>query len=333
MSISKLFPKQKDFNILNIGITMNIYKIVFKNIILFLSLTFFSSCNENQDKGNVLKNFQISTERFIIHKNFPSKYVLPRNIEIWLPSGYDSLKALPVLYMFDGQNIFHGKKGWFSNKYNHGWQVDNTLDSLFLIQKAPKMIVVGIYNLGVMRRSEYMPAKPLEEVRKRINQSGNSNHEDFKKYGILSDEFLKFLVEELKPFIDDNYKTFKDKDNTFLAGSSMGGLISLYAICEYPDIFGGAACLSTHWPILDGVFIDYLKNKIPDYKSHKIYFDFGTLGLDSLYEPYQLLVDSIMIENGYTKNKNWVTKKYFDEDHNEDYWRARFHIPIDFFFN
>ena len=109
MSIAKLCPKQKDFNILNIGITMNIYKIVFKNIILFLSLTFFSSCNENQDKGKVVKNFQISTERFIIHKNFPSKYVFPRNIEIWLPSGYDSLKALPVLYMFDGQNIFHGK--------------------------------------------------------------------------------------------------------------------------------------------------------------------------------------------------------------------------------
>ena len=78
---------------------MNIYKIVFKNIILFLSLTFFSSCNENQDKGNVLKNFQISTERFIIHKNFPSKYVLPRNIEIWLPSGYDSLKAFRTSYV------------------------------------------------------------------------------------------------------------------------------------------------------------------------------------------------------------------------------------------
>ena len=168
MSISKLCPKQKDFNILNIGITINIYKIVFKNIILFLSLTFFFSVlvTKNQDKVNVVKNFQISTERFIIHKNFPSKYVLPRNIEIWLPSGYDSLKALPVLYMFDGQNIFHGKKGWFSNKYNHVLAIDNTLDSLFLIEKAPKMIVVLlIYNLGVMRRSEYMPAKPLEEVR------------------------------------------------------------------------------------------------------------------------------------------------------------------------
>ena len=312
---------------------MNIYKIVFKNIILFLSLTFFSSCNENQDKDNVVKNFQISTERFIIHKNFPSKYVFPRNIEIWLPSGYDSLKALPVLYMFDGQNIFHGKKGELSNKYNHGWQVDDTLDSLFLIEKAPKMIVVGIYNLGVMRRSEYMPAKPQEKIEMGIEKSESWAYESFKKYGITSDKFLKFVVEELKPFIDDNYKTYKDKDNTFLAGSSMGGLISLYAICEYPDIFGGVACLSTHWPILDGVFIDYLKNNIPDYKSHKIYFDFGTLGLDSLYEPYQLLVDSIMIEKGYTKNKNWVTKKYYDEDHNEDYWRARFHIPIDFLFN
>ena len=80
-------------------------------------------------------------------------------------------------------------------------------------------------------------------------------------------------------------------------------------------------------------FYRLLKNKIPDYKSHKIYFDFGTLGLDSLYEPYQLLVDSIMIENGYTKNKNWVTKKYFDEDHNEDYWKLGFIFQLISFFN
>ena len=90
----------------------------------------------------------------------------------------------------------------------------------------------------------------------------------------------------------------------------MGGLISAYAICEYPEIFGGAACLSTHWPALDGVFIEYLKKNIPDPNFNKFYFDFGTLGLDSKYEPYQLIVDSIMIANGYENNVNWVTKKF-----------------------
>ena len=68
---------------------------------------------------------------------------------------------------------------------------------------------------------------------------------------IQSDNYLKFLVKELKPFIDSSFSTLKDQQNTFIAGSSMGGLISMYAICEYPLVFGGAACLSTHWP---GIF-------------------------------------------------------------------------------
>lgn len=67
---------------------------------------------------------------------------------------------------------------------------------------------------------------------------------------VRSDRYLEFLVKELKPFIDRNFSTRPDRSNTFIAGSSMGGLISLYAICEYPETFGGAACLSTHWPVL-----------------------------------------------------------------------------------
>ena len=141
------------------------------------------------------------------------------------------------------------------------------------------------------------------------------------------------MVEELKPFIDLKYKTLSGRNNTFLAGSSMGGLISAYAICEYPDIFGAAACFSTNWSALDGVFIEYLKNNIPNSKNHKFYFDYGTLGLDKNYEPYQLMVDSLMVLNGYKSNEDWLTKKFVGEDHNEDFWRARFHYPIKFFFN
>ena len=101
---------------------------------------------------------------------------------------------------------------------------------------------------------------------------------------------------------------------------------------EYPNIFGGAACFSTHWPVLDGVFIEYLKNNLPDPRSHKLYFDYGTLGLDSKYEPYQLIVDSLLTVKGYKTNVNWITKKFEGDDHNEVSWRARFHYPIEFFF-
>ncbi len=297
---------------------------------LALSVVFFVLSCANQKKTII--NNQIPAERYIVYNNFPSKYVSPRNIEVWLPDGYDNIKALPVLYMFDGQNIFHGKKGWINNTYNHGWQVDETLDSLFHLGSVPRMIVVGIFNTGIKRVSEYMPAQPIKEIEKRIIQAEKLLQEDYEKYGITSDQFLKFIVRELIPFIDINYKTIEGRSGTYLAGSSMGGLISAYGICEYPDVFGGAACFSTHWSILDGVFIEYLKNHIPNSELHKLYFDYGTLGLDSEYESYQLIVDSLMMVNGYEENKNWITKKFENDNHNEDFWRARFHYPIEFFF-
>ena len=285
---------------------------------------------ENNDLA--LNDDKIKTQTYVVYKKFPSKYVIPRDIEVWLPTNYEEASALPVLYMFDGQNIFHGKKGWINDQYSHGWQVDETLDSLINIGIIPPMMVVGVFNTGAKRFSEYMPAKPKKEIQKRISNQAKLVKEGYRKHGISSNQFLKFLVEELKPYIDKHYKTKIGRRNTYIAGSSMGGLISAYAICEYPNVFGKAACFSTHWPALDGVFIEYLKNNLPSPKTHKIYFDYGSIGLDSLYEPFQVEVDSLLMRRGYTKGRNWLTKKFEGEDHNEKFWRKRFHFPIKFFF-
>ena len=137
-------------------------------------------------------------------------------------------------------------------------------------------------------------------------------------------------MEELKPFIDTNFKTKKDRANTFVAGSSMGGLISAYAICEYPEVFGGAACFSTHWPILDGVFTEYIKENLPDPTTHKIWFDYGTEGLDRQYEPFQKIADEAMKKRGFEHGKNWMTQKFEGKEHHENAWRERFHIPMVF---
>ncbi len=290
---------------------------------------FLHFCESND---TVLKKNKIKAQKYIVYKNFPSEYVISRDIEIWLPTNYEEVSALPVLYMFDGQNIFHGKKGWINDQYSHGWQVDETLDSLINIGIIPPMMVVGVFNTGVKRFYEYMPAKPKKEIENRIPNQAKWVQEGYLKHGISSNQFLKFLVEELKPYIDKHYKTKIGRRNTYLAGSSMGGLISAYAICEYPNVFGKAACFSTHWPALDGVFIEYLKNNLPSPKTHKIYFDYGTIGLDSLYEPFQVEVDSLLMRRGYTKGRNWLTKKFEGEDHNEKFWRKRFHFPIKFFF-
>ena len=155
---------------------------------------------------------------------------------------------------------------------------------------------------------------------------------------INSDNYLKFIVSELKPFIDNIYSVYSDQQHTFIAGSSMGGLISLYAICEYPNIFAGAACVSTHWPGVTNIennpipaaLFDYMKNHLPDPKNHKIYFDFGTETLDANYEPFQLQADQVMKSKGYKEGKNWLSKKFERADHSEKSWAERLDVPLVF---
>lgn len=155
--------------------------------------------------------------------------------------------------------------------------------------------------------------------------------------GPISDKYLKFLVTELKPLIDSTFSTFTDQSNTYISGSSMGGLISMYAICEYPDVFGGAACLSTHWPgtipaennPVPAAFLKYLKDHLPLPVNHRIYFDYGSETLDAFYKPFQLKADEIMKAKGYA-SKNWITREFPGENHSEKAWNKRFSIPVVF---
>jgi enterochelin esterase-like enzyme len=271
-------------------------------------------------------NSRYATEKI---EAFPSKIVQPRTIEILMPVKVHHDERFPVLYMMDGQNLFHPHPGW-GGGINQGWRVDEVLDSLFQAGSLGKVIVVGIYNLGAARGAEYMPEKPHKQVKQRIRDTNHEWYKHYKEMPPQSDAFLQFLVGELKPFIDSNYMTIPDRANTFVAGSSMGGLISAYAICEYPEIFGGAACLSTHWPPLEGVFVEYIKNNLPDPATHKIYFDHGTEGLDAEYRPYQLLVDAAMTTKGYQQDINWKTIEYKGAKHHEDDWYARLHVPLKF---
>lgn len=117
----------------------------------------------------------------------------------------------------------------------------------------------------------------------------------------------------------------------------MGGLISMYAICEYPNVFGGATCLSTHWPGIFTVennpipeaFVTYLRTNLPYPFNHKFYFDYGDKTLDALYLPLQKKVDEVMKAKGFT-HRNWITKFYPADDHSEKSWNRRLNIPLEF---
>jgi len=113
-------------------------------------------------------------------------------------------------------------------------------------------------------------------------------------------------------------------------GSSMGGLISLYAVSEYPHVFGGAGCVSTHWPAGGDLLVDAMASTLPPASTHKLYFDFGTETLDSEYEPFQQRMDSHLRQAGYVENKNWLTLKFDGAEHSEKSWRERVEIPLAF---
>jgi predicted alpha/beta superfamily hydrolase len=266
-----------------------------------------------------------------------SKYISARNIDVWLPSDYDTSKRYSVLYMNDGQVLFDPSLSWLNDE----WQVDEMMGKLLKEKSIENTIIVGVFNSGLGRVDDYFPQKPFESLPQKYVDSmrielDKVEYTKSMMINVHSDNYLKFLVEELKPFIDERYSTLPDKEHTYIMGSSYGGLISMYAISEYPDVFQGAACLSTHWigsftdnPTIAQAFIDYFGDNIPNSKNHKIYFDYGTETLDQYYEPYQFKIDSIMKLNSYTES-NWKTLKFEGKNHSEASWRERLDIPLTF---
>ncbi len=269
---------------------------------------------------------------------FPSKYVTARNVDVWLPDGYSPSKKYAVLYMHDGQMLYDASTTW--NKT--AWEVDDVLSTLEKTGRIKETIVIGVWNGDKTRHADYFPQKPFENLKKSEKEAiyaaarGNGASV-FNNFKIYSDGYLKFLVKELKPYIDSHYTVSTNAEDTFVAGSSMGGLISMYALCEYPEVFGGAACFSTHWPgifsmegnPIPAAFFAYMNKHLPKANTRKIYFDYGDQTLDAFYPPLQKQVDSLMNAKGY-RDSYWLTKFYPGDDHSEKSWSKRLHIPLEF---
>ena len=280
----------------------------------------------------------VSSGSIVRVADFPSRHIPSRTIDVWLPSGYDASIPHAVLYMHDGQMLFDPTDTWVGDE----WGVDETLGALLEAREVRPVIVVGIANGGPRRHAEYFPQKPFESLSPAERETllaatrGDPAKPLFTA-PVDSDRYLRFLVEELKPWVDATFATAPERAHTFVAGSSMGGLISLYAICEYPEVFGGAACLSTHWigvfhdddnPIPEA-FLGYLRTHLPAPGRHRLYFDHGDAALDAFYPVHQNRVDALLRAAGYGPDQ-WVTRSFPGEDHSEGAWRRRFALPATF---
>jgi predicted alpha/beta superfamily hydrolase len=219
-----------------------------------------------------------------------------RRIWIYLPKGYATAKtAYPVLYMHDGQNLFNEQTAPFGE-----WGVDEAMDSLQK-QTGKQMIVVGIDNGGDKRMSEYNPY-------------------DFEKNKGEGDKYIDFLVQTLKPYIDNKFRTKKDVANTFTAGSSMGGLISLYAVLKYPNVFGGAGIFSPAFWTAPQLYADVEKT---DWNGNRPKFFFYAGGKESntMVADMKRMIAIIEKKKGNVNTTSIVNALGL---HNEPTWRKQF---------
>lgn len=222
-----------------------------------------------------------------------------RRIWIYLPDGYSSSRTrYPVLYMHDGQNIFD-----IITSYAGEWGVDECIDTMMR-----KCIVVGIDNGGDKRLNEYCPYDFT------LQGFGGSNSVN-KGEG---DPYVDFLVKTLKPYIDEHYRTLKNKKNTFTAGSSMGGLISLYATLKYPKVFGGAGVFSPAFWVAPKIY-DAIKTRGKKVNA-KIYFYAGKQESESMVPDMLKAFEGM---NRVTSSK-MITVIRDDGKHNEPTWRKEF---------
>jgi predicted alpha/beta superfamily hydrolase len=184
-----------------------------------------------------------------VHPNMPSAFLdQDHTVIVWLPPSYanDLDRHFPVLYMHDGQQVFDPS----TSTWHHDWQVDERCSELIYQKRLQEIIVVAIYSTPD-RYAEYNPAE-------------------------RGPDYAKFLIDELKPFIDSEYRTLPAREHTAVAGSSMGGAISFYLAWSRPDVFFGAACLSSAFLHRQGRFSINMVNRTETLPDLRLYLYGGS---------------------------------------------------------
>lgn len=238
-----------------------------------------------------------------------------RDILVYLPPSYETgNERYPVLYLHDGQNLFDE-----ATSFAGEWRVDETME--VLSEEGLEAVVVGIPNAGLARLDEYSPFR------------------DKRSGGGLGDRYLDFIINDLKPLIDAQFRTLPGRENTGIMGSSMGGSISLYAFFRHPEVFGFAGAMSPSFWFANGAIFKYVKGApfIPG----RIYLDAGTreynqgnwLSTRSHSRRYYAGVrrmHRLLAKKGYRPRRDllYVEEKW--ARHDEDAWSRRLPRAIRF---
>jgi len=236
-------------------------------------------------------------------RNLQYDILLPRDVIIWLPPGYDSSnERYPVLYMHDGQNTVDPA----TTPLGVDWQIDEAADSLIRSGEINPFIMVGVYNSRT-RNSDYRNCDT----------------------GFV---YVKFLADVLKPKIDSLYRTKPEPKYTFNGGSSMGGIISLMAAWERSDVFGGAICFSPAFKISSIDYVTPVSQYSGNKKDLKLFIANGGIGLEERLQPGVDEMVETLKRKGFVEGTNLLYKKYPEDRHTEGDWARRIPEALIFLF-
>ena len=287
-------------------------------------------CVQSMLSAQIQEVPKVSSGKIVRWAQWPSAFVEARNVDIWLPPEYDAnpTSTFPVLYFQDGQNLFDASLSYGGVE----WGLDEWMAKLIAEKRIKPAIVVGIWN-SPKRFREYMPEEPFYTLEDSIRNALSTE-----RGGVpVSKQYLRFLVEELIPRVDREFRTQANRESRFLAGSSMGGLISMYTLVKNPDLFSAAACISTHWPSslkfntgeIPASIQKWMEENIPVNPNYRMYFDHGTTQLDAWYPQWQKQVDAMLSQKKF-KPGTLISKTFEGAGHNEASWNARLDIILEF---
>lgn len=252
------------------------------------------------------------------HRDFQSKALRnSRQLIVWLPPGYESDKATryPVLYLHDGQNCFDEATGFAGE-----WKCDETAAELIQSGEITPIIMVAVENTGANRTIEYTSGPDLKSS----------------TVGGGAETYARFLIEEVKPFIDEQYRTLADRKHTAVAGSSLGGLVSLYLGLKHHDVFSMFGVLSPSLWWNNGDMINRVRDSHDWMKDSKVWLDMGTdegefrsarLNLDDCRALVKIFTDA-----GFVDGRQFIYREFDGARHNEAAWSARFPQVLRYFF-
>ena len=256
------------------------------------------------------------TGNFRLHHNFHSRHLpFARDIIVYLPPDYDAdaPRRYPVFYLHDGQNLFDEETAFAGQE----WHADEIAEDLIRVGAIEPVIMVGIYNAGTHRVDEYTPA---------------TDHDGHR--GGKARLYAAMIIEELKPFIDSEYRTEDTPEYTALGGSSLGGLVTLYVGLRHPEIFGKLAVMSPSVWWRNGVILRMIRDHPIAEARPKIWLDIGTAEGS---HPSRLVRDTrrlrdVLIRQGWVIGEDLAYCEEADGLHNEEAWAARLPRVLRFLF-